>query len=141
MEELIYFELNNWFPGKDYPNEEPFIGWIKEDKFSDNEWCKQNKLVVLTGCVDMSRNWCIIATKRWVELNCPKLLEDYTHTYTIISHTYESGKPVDITTEHNYNITDFLRHPDADGEVYGVFGWHFPEYSSDNYGVIWHDEA
>jgi hypothetical protein len=117
MGELIHFELNNWFPGTDYPNEEPFIGWIREDKFSNDEWCKQNKLVVLTGYVDMSRNWCITATKRWVELNYPKLLED------------------------DHNITDFLRHPDADGEVCGMFDWHFPEYNSDNYGVIWHDEV
>lgn len=140
MEELIHFELNNWFSGRDYPNEEPFIGWIKEDKFSDTEWCKQNKLVVLAGYVDMSKNWCITATKEWVKLNCPKLLEVHSCTYTILTRTYKSGKSVDIATEYSCNMADFLRHPDEDGEVYGRFDWHFPDYSSDNYGVIWQDE-
>ena len=29
--ELVYFELNNWSPGKDYPYEEPFLTWIGND--------------------------------------------------------------------------------------------------------------
>ena len=58
-EEIIYFELNNWMPNKDYPN-------------------KENKLVVVRTIVDMSANWCITATKEWVLKNCPELLTKYT---------------------------------------------------------------
>ena len=42
MEEIIYFEINNWFAGRDYPNEEPFKQWVKDEQFSDDAWCKEN---------------------------------------------------------------------------------------------------
>ena len=29
--EIVYFELNNWFSGRDYPNEEPFTTWCDDD--------------------------------------------------------------------------------------------------------------
>ena len=29
--EIIYFELNNWFCGRDYPNSESFIGWVDRE--------------------------------------------------------------------------------------------------------------
>ena len=28
MEEIIYFELDNWFCGRDYPNAEPFTSTV-----------------------------------------------------------------------------------------------------------------
>lgn len=28
---IYYFELNNWFPGRDYPDDEPFISWMNEE--------------------------------------------------------------------------------------------------------------
>ena len=43
--DVVYFELNNWFSGRDYPNAEPFLTWICENKFSNDEWLKENKLV------------------------------------------------------------------------------------------------
>lgn len=140
---LVYFELNDWFSGRDYPNEEPFISWIKDNKFCDGKWCKDNKLVVLAGFIDMSRNWCIAATESWVQQNCPQLLGDYSCTYTIITHTYdkELDKPVDIKTEYSRKMSDFLRYPDDDGDVYGRFDWRFPEYAEDNFGIIWHDDT
>lgn len=141
-EKLIYFELNNWFSGRDYPNEEPFTTWIRENRFDDRKWCKQNRLVVLAGCIDMSRNWCIIAPESWVQENCPKLLEDHTCTYSIITHTYDTERkePVDKTTVHTTKMSDFLRHPDEDGDVYGRFDWRFPEYSEENFGVTIQEE-
>lgn len=30
MEEIVYFEINNWFAGRDYPNDEIFYKWIKD---------------------------------------------------------------------------------------------------------------
>ena len=34
--EVVYFELNNWFSGRDYPDAEPFLSWMecnKENKY------------------------------------------------------------------------------------------------------------
>jgi hypothetical protein len=31
MEEIIYFELDNWFGGRDYPDTEPFNSWMDDD--------------------------------------------------------------------------------------------------------------
>lgn len=142
MESLVYFELNDWFSGRDYPNEVPFMAWIKNNSFSDDDWCRQNQLVVLTGFVDMSLNWCIIAPESWVRRNCPKLLEDLTLTYEITTHTYDTGldKPIDKTTVYERKMSDFLRQPDEDGTVYGRFDWKFPEYSEENFGVHWYEE-
>ena len=30
-DEIIYFQLNNWFAGDHYPAEEPFISWCGND--------------------------------------------------------------------------------------------------------------
>lgn len=78
--ELIRFELNNWFEGRDYPNEEPFITWMCNDLnqyFMKENWTKENGLVVTVALVDMSFNYCIVAKKSWVERFCPKLLTTY----------------------------------------------------------------
>ena len=74
---MVYFELNNWACGKDYPNEEPFLEWMANDlgiKFLDEEWVKENYLIVVASNVDMSVNLCITASEAWVEINCPSLL-------------------------------------------------------------------
>ena len=117
MEELVYFEVNNWSPGKDYPICEPFIEWLSNDlniQFRSDEWAKENKICVLASIVDMSNNFCVTATKKWVEENCPKLLEE------------ENSK--------------FLRYPDEYGDVYGQFGNYFLEYEEYNFGVAWTEE-
>jgi len=111
MEEIIYFELNNWWPGSNYPDEEPFLTWLSDDLaiyFEDEKWVKENKLCVGVDFVDMSLNFCIIAKKEWIQDNCPKLLTEY---------------------------KKFLREPDEDGCVYGHFGHKFLEYKEDNIGI------
>ena len=97
MEEIVYFEINNWFAGRDYPNDEIFYKWIKDCQFRDNEWCKQNKLCVMCGAIDMSMNYCVAAPKSWVEKNCPKLLTDEEYEYKIITSGLdkETGKSLD----------------------------------------------
>lgn len=78
--ELIRFELNNWFEGEDYPDEEPFITWMCNDLnqyFIKEDWTKKNELVVTAAFIDMSLNYCIVAKKDWVERFCPKLLTTY----------------------------------------------------------------
>lgn len=111
MSKIVYFELNNWFAGRDYPDDEPFISWLGDDlniTFENEEWVKNNNLCVVFDFVDMSCNFCITATKEWVDKNCPSLL-----------------------TIH----TKYLRKPDEYGEVYGRFGHEFLEYCEDNIGI------
>lgn len=116
MSEVIYFELNNWFTGIDYPNKEPFLSWMGNDpglKFKDEDWVKENKLCVKASFVDMSVNFCITATKEWVEQNCPDLLTEF---------------------------KQFLREPNEDGYIDGRFGNEFLKYSDENIGVTWVDD-
>ena len=118
MKDVIYFELNNWFVGRDYPNAEPFLSWMKDDlnqKFRDEEWIKENKLVVVESLVDMSMNFCITATKEWVEENCHELLSTY---------------------------KNFVRKPENDEDIpYGEFGCPFLEYNEDNIGYHYAEEV
>lgn len=108
---VIYFELNNWSYGEDFPAVEPFISWmgllpiLRHDGFA-----KENKLCIVASNVDMSQNFCISASEEWVKDHCPELLTKY---------------------------TQFLREPDEDGEVYGRFGCPFAEYEESNFGVTW----
>lgn len=105
--EVVYFELNDWAAGTDHPDDEPFISWMEEPKFRDEDWVKENKLVVVESIVDMSLNYCITATKKWVKFNCPELL-----------------------TKH----IKFIRYVQEDELPEGRFGCPFLEYSEDNIG-------
>lgn len=116
MNEIVYFELNNWFAGRDYPDNERFINWMHDDlniKFRSEKWAEENRLCIAARFIDMSQNFCVTATKEWVEKNCPELLTDY---------------------------TQFLRYPDDEyGDVYGRFGDEFLPYEEENFGVTWID--
>ena len=113
MDDIIYFELNDWFAGRDYPDNERFYKWMGCNGgdliFDNEEWVKTNKLCVVRTIVDMSINFCVTATKEWVEENCPELLNKYTR---------------------------FLREPNEDGDVYSRFGISFLEYCDENIGII-----
>ena len=57
-EEIINFELNNWFAGRDYPMAEPFLSWMKNDLrivFRNEDWVKANELVVVYFPLDIIR--------------------------------------------------------------------------------------
>ena len=132
--EIVYFELNNWFPGRDYPNAEPFNTWCSDDLnlyFSNENFVKENKLCVVKTLVDMSVNWCITAPKDWVEKNCPKLLSNESTSNTFIT----SGPNGKTTSERIFPYSQFLRFPDEDGYVYGQFGTKFKEYNEENIGI------
>ena len=75
---IIYFEVNNWFAGRDYPDCEPFISWLGDigSVFNNDEWCKKQRICVVHELIDMSNNYKITATQDWVEKNCPCLLSD-----------------------------------------------------------------
>ena len=113
--EIIYFELNNWSYGIDYPAAEPFVSWMGGliPTLRSDSWAKENKLCIMESNVDMSMNFCITASKEWVEKTCPKLLTEY---------------------------TQFLRKPDEYGDVEGRFGCPFLKYEEYNFGVSWWSE-
>ena len=135
MGEYVYFELNNWFAGEHYPNEEPFKTWCGNDLnlyFLNEDWVKENKLVVVADSIDMSIDWCITAPKEWVENNCPKLLSDES-TYVIINGS--NGE-----RQEEYKYSSFLRYPNKYGDICGRFGTPFLEYSEENIGIHFYDE-
>ena len=76
--------------------------------FRNETRVKENRLCVVFSFIDMSQNFCITATREWVEKNCPKLLTDY---------------------------KKFLRQPDEDGDVQGRFSQWFLPYSEENIGI------
>lgn len=139
--EVVYFELNNWFAGRDYPIGEPFESWLCNDlkqTLCNEEWVKENKLVVVCGNLDMSMNYCISAPREWVEENCPDLLTDKSYEYKIIQ--YHAGE--EKTIVHTGFYKDFLRFPLSSSEEYedlpeGRYGMNFLEYNEDNIGVHW----
>lgn len=120
-DELLYIHLNDW---EDFPGE-PVDSWL--DMMDDNfkfdikndkciQWAKDNRLVVTISALDMSINVCIIATKSWVEKNCPCLL----------------------LPENESFLNDVF-----DDEVYGkVENWGQPylEYKEENFGMWWLNE-
>lgn len=63
MEDIVYFSFNNWFSGRDYPIGDKYDELVNCGRLSDKEWAKENKLVIVTGYIDMSINWCIAAPK------------------------------------------------------------------------------
>ena len=145
MEEIIYFELDNWFCGRDYPNAEPFISWMGKDSgfcFGNDEWCKENKLCVEAGDIDMSTCFCISAPKSWVEKNCPKLLtEEECGSNSRVSYfDEEKGERVEETKYESCKYSKFVCKPDEDGYVRGrISDWPFREYKEENFGVHWND--
>ena len=141
--DVIYLEFNNWFGGRDYPEIPNIKEWVgacdrpgySSPLFSD-EWCKEQKICVAAGNIDMSCNFCITAPRSWVEKNCPECLTN--DTYTTEFH-WQRGQEEGTNIE-TYSFKRFRHEPDEDGKVYGNFGWPFLEYKEENFGRTWYDE-
>ena len=132
--DAVYFELNNWFAGRDYPNAEPFNTWCDDDMnlyLNDENFVKENGLCVVCSYIDMSVNWCITAPMSFVESNCPDLLSDKTTKVKFITH----GPNGESESEEEFAYSSFLRHPDEDGIVYGKFGDEFLKLKPENVGI------
>ena len=137
---MIYFELNNWFAGRDYPNAQPFRTWMTDRNlnryFLNEEWVKENKLIVVATNVDMSLNLCITATEEWVKNNCPKLLSDEKIDTKYVLQSEDGVKEVIET----YAYKSFLRYPDENEKITGRFGCPFLEFSEENIGIHWYTD-
>ena len=134
MKDVVYFELNNWFGGRDYPLNCTLTEMVETMRFSDDQWCKENKLCVYRGVIDMSINWCVTAAKEWVEANCPELLGNGSYEYTVHRHDAEGDHELHYTKAYS----DFLRHESEYGSVIGKFG-PFLDYCEENFGVTDYD--
>lgn len=126
--DVVYFSVNNWFCGENYPPTENFKKWLGDDlkqNFRNDEWCKENKLCVYWGNVDMSLNYTVSAPKEWVEKNCPELLTEDEFTYYTVTmkprkkklfgmfgdHTYGYDR---IKEEHKKKYSDFVYTPETE---------------------------
>lgn len=135
-EDVVYFSVNNWFCGRDYPNHPNFKKWLGNDlkqSFMNDEWVKENKLCVYAGNIDMSSNYTVTAPRSWVEKNCPELLTDEEYSYDIISS-------IDGRKTYKKKYSDFVFHPDEDGFVEDKFGWPFKEYCEENIGCTYYED-
>ena len=115
MKNIIYFQLNNWFAGKDYPDAEPFNSWMSNlnDTFLNVDWVKKNKLCVFVHNVDMSVSLCITAPKKLVSEQCPELLTMY---------------------------KSFIVKKNSSNEIKDKFGYSFLDYNESNINFVWSNE-
>lgn len=136
MSDVVYISVNNWFCGRDYPDTPNFRKWLGNDlklAFDNNDWVKENKLCVNAGNIDMSSNYTITAPKEWVEQNCPELLTDDEYSYDLISSV--NGRET-----YKKKFSDFVFHPNEDGDVEDKYGWPFLEYCEENIGVHYYED-
>lgn len=129
-EKIYYIDINNWFYGRDYP---PIL-YIQEhlQDFSNDTWCKEQKICVVSYNVDMSVSWAITAPESWVKDHCPQFLTNDCYEYrSIIRYMGEE-------TEKSYTkwYNAFLRKPDIFGDAYSRFGVEFLEYKEENFGSV-----
>lgn len=148
-QDVIYFSVNNWFCGRDYPDTPNFRKWLGNDfkqSFRSDEWCKENKLCVYEGVIDMSHNYTVSAPREWVEKNCPELLTDEEYTYIT-----EVGKPKKtlfgkyeyewVKEEHTKKYSDFVYVPTEyeDTPDFDSFDMPFREYNEENFGCEYYE--
>lgn len=148
--DVIYFSVNNWFSGQDFPPTENFRKWLGNDlnqSFRNDEWCKENKLCVYYGMVDMSQNYTISAPREWVEKNCPELLTDDEYTY-IVSRSkikkklFGGYKTMWEDIEYKKKYSDFVYVPEDDEETPDcdrVGDMPFREYCEENFGSEYYE--
>ncbi len=146
---VVYFSVNNWMSGENYPPLDCFKKWLGDDlnqNFRSDEWCKENKLCVYYGMVDMSTNYTISAPREWVEKNCPELLTDDEYTYTV-----RYGKPKkklfggyeyvweDKEVKKKYSDFVYSQEDVDEGECDRVGDMPFREYCEANFGSKYYE--
>ena len=148
-DDIIYFSVNNWFCGRDYPPTENFKRWLRNDlkqAFRNDGWAKENKLCIYYGMIDMSQNYTVSAPREWVEKNCPELLsvEEYTY-YTVTSRPkkrlFGGYKYEEVREEHKKKYSDFVYTPEEDEDTPDCdrFDMPFREYCEKNFGSEYYE--
>lgn len=76
--DIVYFEINDWWAGETFPDKEPFIDWCWEIRsyLLNTSWCKENKIISIGYWEDMSISVIVAAPIDWVKENCPSLLDE-----------------------------------------------------------------
>ena len=149
-QDVVYISVNNWFCGRDYPPLDCFKKWLGDDlnqSFRNDEWCKENKLCVYYGLVDMSQNYTITAPREWVEKNCPELLTNEEYEYVTRVGRYKKslfGKTKlvweDIVEKRKYS--DFVYTPEEGEEYPGndrIGDMPFRDYCEENFGSEYYE--
>lgn len=147
--DVVFFSVNNWFCGRDYPKTGNFQKWLVDDlnlSFMNDEWCKTNKLCVYWGNIDISINFTVSAPREWVEKNCPELLTDDEYTYIVREARHKRhifGKPEIVwkDVEYKKKYSDFVYTPEEgeDTPAYDRFGMPFREYKEENFGSEYYE--
>ena len=147
--DVIYFSVNNWFCGRDYPDTKNFRKWMSNDlkqSFQSDEWCKENKLCVYHGLIDMSCNYTVSAPREWVEKNCPELLTDNEYTYITRQSKYKKKlfggyETIWEDVEHKKKYSDFVCTPEEgeDTPDPDYFDMPFREYCEENFGSEYYE--
>ena len=144
--DVVYFSVNNWMSGSNYPPTENFKKWLRDDlnqSFRSDTWCKENKLCVYYGTVDMSTNYTVSASREWVEKNCPELLTDDEYTYITKIGKYKytvaltSAELVWEDIEHKKKYSDFVYVPKEGEDIPDndyIGNMPFREYCEENFG-------
>lgn len=95
--DIVKFYINNWEPdcpetcqGIDIFSKECFVteyihifgDSFYEFKFTDDDWCREQKICVLNDIADQSTDSFVVAPREWVEKNWPEIINsewDYTN--------------------------------------------------------------
>ena len=150
-QDVVYISVNNWFCGRDYPPTENFKKWLGNDfnqSFKDDNWCKENKLCVYYGTVDMSTNYTISAPRECVEKNCPELLTDDEYAYITRHGSFKRNglfgkrKLVWEDVEEKRKYSDFVYTPEEGEEYPGnsrIGDMPFRDYCEENFGSKYYE--
>ena len=142
---VVYFSVNNWFCGRNYPNTPNFKKWLGNDlkqNFTNDGWCKENKLCVYYGAVDMSYNYTVSAPREWVEKNCPELLTDKEYSYSTIIQKIVDGKWASEEEKYTKKYSDFVYAPEEGNELPDndrIGNMPFREYCEENFGSEYYE--
>ena len=149
--DVIYFSVNNCMCDEYYPPTENFKKWLGNDlnqSFRNNAWCKENKLCVYYGTIDMSTNYTVSASRDWVEKNCPELLTNDEYTYTTRTGKYQYNvalkdiKLVWEDIEHKKKYSDFVYVPEEGEDIPDndyIGNMPFMEYCEENFGCAYYE--
>ena len=117
MNDIIYFEIDHWCAGSDYPHCEPFISWMSNETsdspLRDEEWVKKNKICVKIFPIDMSFDFMITAPRSFIEKECPALLKEENQKFIVTDKYGDPNDPED-TPDSRYVGSDeyFLPYTD-----------------------------